>query len=1065
MSPSPTLTSLNPSSSPPSNTTSINASKTAAAMSMTTHTLHHSQHSSDMKAFTENSNGDITTSLFAEQVICHRPLFFGAIISPTVLRKAQQMIRAAITEQQIIHNNPTPTLQDLPDAVRNLVGVLRTYGYGLEKYVYESSSSVQPSILLKGSSGSSIGSNPIGPSNSNSNNSDSTVQNSTSIQHQNRANKWRGNDTVSTFQPVWGTDIRAERLQSYLAATKRSGTNCNNMDSTGTGTIIQKPRIVSRIATAPALLSQSPDKEHQSPTLDRKYKYDVNDDDDDDDEIDDVHGIDTTNELLMENKQFDTDMGTAMSTLDRQSSANTASSRSTKTPLYVDTSMNNNTTKSELPSTPNPNEQFSAWLRGGVQHVDDIMKSKSPTTIKINMTAKNAGARNVSTNETNISRNRNEQNTTQPINITTTRTIATPTSPVILDRDMFAQWVQAGNNDSTPTNNGTMIFEDHSPADSNTSTVQQSRGTTVTTATTTNAASNTTNVYDGSTFQRLPSNVAGGINHDNSNNTNDNSDDDSLIDDEQNTQVGANDNLNKAAAMFSDGILNQSNDIPLIESQNKLLSQVDGSRKRPMTNFELTGGYVPLFGVDDTPLPQLSDLGTYETEEDQHRAMEQKRSQDIIEKFVPPNIFGSVACPNPAIGPDDFHSWNSRAVAPLRHATRNSMASIVSDPSGVKRTTATNSAITNTNTLHHSKPTVGGSTGQASTTKPPRSRNGGTKSSKDVQHSSSSRDRYGWWYEPDEVDETNATDQQQINDESENNIDVIKDDDTTDDPSLQLPPFYHSASKIQIMTSLEPKMDDLKKENIPLSQMHAATSMVQALPYLSDRPHSHRYLQIDTKQIAFPPLKGEVEPLFCSLAIYNVETISSTSNGILNNSASNKIPLSGAPIPDLQRCGRITEALHFDYVSDPDVENRCKAALWPYLKSTDGLTLDDEHVQKLRGTTCGVFPLPSNLNVANLYAVLIVRKVLSDESDFEPYLKPRKTMVDLDKLKQNAERASNRNGTFLIPFAFGVAPLLQVFGSDNPIVASSRAVQIPLFHFSDGERQIIDHIMVMLFPR
>jgi len=54
-----------------------------------------------------------------------------------------------------------------------------------------------------------------------------------------------------------------------------------------------------------------------------------------------------------------------------------------------------------------------------------------------------------------------------------------------------------------------------------------------------------------------------------------------------------------------------------------------------------------------------------------------------------------------------------------------------------------------------------------------------------------------------------------------------------------------------------------------------------------------------------------------------------------------------------------------------------------------------------------------------------------------------------------------------MPFAFGVAPLLQVFGADNPIVASSRAVQIPLFRFSagQGERQIIDHIMVMLYPR
>jgi hypothetical protein len=45
----------------------------------------------------------------------------------------------------------------------------------------------------------------------------------------------------------------------------------------------------------------------------------------------------------------------------------------------------------------------------------------------------------------------------------------------------------------------------------------------------------------------------------------------------------------------------------------------------------------------------------------------------------------------------------------------------------------------------------------------------------------------------------------------------------------------------------------------------------------------------------------------------------------------------------------------------------------------------------------------------------------------------------------------------------------QVFGggSESPVITSSRAVQIPLFRFSPGggERQIIDHIMIMLSPR
>ena len=1163
--------------------TSVKSRGTTASMNRTTHTLHHSQHSSDMKGFTENNNGDITTSLFAEQIVCHRPLFFGPIVSPTVLQKAQQMIAAAIAEQQLVHHNPNPVLQDLPDAVRNVVGTLRTYGYGLDKYVYESptmssttgsttstststattsyssshsnmtatamstslsssssSTLIQPPILLKGSSGNSA----------DSYHSDSTLPqgSTTRSQHQqqlkrsgtssnsNSQSKWRGHGTVSTFQPVWGTDVRAERLQKYLSTKNRrvGGSNGNgggggnsnhHSNSIHHTTNLQRPKIVARVSTAPALLSKSPDRHEPlhtgTPTnlaVERKYKYDDNDDDDedDDDENDDIiegsaNHNEMEDELIMENKDFMANLELNVpDTVDRQSSVNTVSSSSSKTSLVFDITTGTTSTKTigtndrsgmsnsnATPAPPTPNEQFTAWLRIGTQqimdHQDFIKSSKSPSTKTVGTVPAHMSSSRSSTatqkelriSTTTMANIPNLDVTSQSAAATaptsnTSSVAVTPGTPVVLDQDMFSRWVQAGNDDATPTNTGTLVL-DGNGMDSKTTegTSDQFFGTVVTSATSTTGNSST-NAFDGSTFQRLPTVPVGNTLNDNSNTTNDNtgSDNDSVIDDEQNTQVGANDNLNKAVAMFSDGILpNQSNDIPILEPQSQiLLSQVDGSRKRPMTNYELTGGYVPMFGVDDTPLPQLSDLGTYETEEDQHRAMEHKRSQDIIEKFVPPNIFGSVACPNPATGPDDYHSWNSRAVAPPRHNNHNnnnnntsqhptSMASIASDPSAVKRTNVAPTSSTTHPHHHQSKSTVSGTSSVApppppTASKTPRTRSG-TKNSKELnekQHGNTvSRDRFGWWYEPNEIDEATTTEtDSQVAHES----DSVKDDETTtDDPSLQLPPLYHSSSKMQILTSLEPTMEALKKENLPLSQMHAATSMVQALPYLSDRPHSHRYLQIDTKQIAFPPLQGEIEPLFCSLAIYNVETISS-SNSLMGGKAS------AVPIPDLQRCGRVTEALQFDHVIDPDVEGRCESALWPYLKSnllSEGTGADD-NTNKLRGTSCGVFPLPSNLNVANLYAVLIIRKVLSDEADLEPYLKPRKTAVDLDKLKQNAERASNRNGSFLIPFAFGVAPLLQVFGSDNPIVALSRAVQIPLFHFSD-ERQIIDHIMVMLFPR
>jgi hypothetical protein len=153
--------------------------------------------------------------------------------------------------------------------------------------------------------------------------------------------------------------------------------------------------------------------------------------------------------------------------------------------------------------------------------------------------------------------------------------------------------------------------------------------------------------------------------------------------------------------------------------------------------------------------------------------------------------------------------------------------------------------------------------------------------------------------------------------------------------------------------------------------------------------------------------------------------------------------------------------LNFDVVSDASIEKRCGGSLWPY--NSKG---ENQEQQQLQGTRCGVFPLPSNLSIHNLYAILIVHKVISDGDDFEVYLK-KKENIDIGLLRGKAEKASKRHGPFIMPFAFGVAPLLQVFGADVPVVPSSRAVQIPLFRFAagHGERQIIDHIMVMLYPR
>lgn len=298
------------------------------------------------------------------------------------------------------------------------------------------------------------------------------------------------------------------------------------------------------------------------------------------------------------------------------------------------------------------------------------------------------------------------------------------------------------------------------------------------------------------------------------------------------------------------------------------------------------------------------------------------------------------------------------------------------------------------------------------------------------------RTRVGWWshlgYEPMVPDVTPAA---------------------VNDSPLQLPPIYHAANAIRIKSLVGPEPVDLMKENLPLSRLDAVTPLSEVLPYLCDRPPSTRYLQIDTQAVGFPPIGGEFEPLFCSLAIYHVETIASSGH------------VTDAPIPDLRRCGKITETLYFDYVSDESVAQMCVDALWPYM-SPDGVVSSDRK-GCLQGTRCGVFPLPSNFHIANLYAVLVVEKIYSSDVDLDIYLKGQKDPVDLERLRVQASTSSREFRNITRPFAFGVAPLLQVFGPDNPSTAMSRAVQIPLFRLRACkiERQIIDHIMVMLYPK
>lgn len=635
---------------------------------------------------------------------------------------------------------------------------------------------------------------------------------------------------------------------------------------------------------------------------------------------------------------------------------------------------------------------------------------------------------------------------------------------IMSDRDLFSQWARGESPREDPSartlmgNSGNSIILNGNSSLSNilssnknnASAVSNLNGSVV-------IGGSGVNFFNSGTFMNLP--------------PAEDSDDDELVVSELKKKVGVNEHINAALAYLEED-QNESRNVGenagMEESANKLVQvplTADGGR--PLTNHELMNGIAPLFGFDDSPLPTEADLGIHETRDEQQRSRDQRRNQAIIENCCPQNIFGPLACPNPAIHPDDNHSWNSRATPPTQPRVPVSGLK----PNDVPRTVA------------HAKlgvlPNPDGQTGKP----PPGPRRNPRSSSAQsaggasaIAHSAPSkiphladkkfdpRSRYGWWNVPDDEETegpvSGAKFDSGVANESSESLKSLASD--KEDQPLQLPPLGHSATNVLVETRLEPQPEKLQEQNRPLSQLHPATTLAQSLPFLSDRPPSYRYLQIDTQAVGFLGLGGEIEPLFCSLAIYHVETIAPNTT---------KDP-SLAPIPDLQRCGKVTETLNFDVVSDPTVEGRCHGSLWPF-------SCDNED-EKLQGTRCGVFPLPSNLNIHNLYAILIVHKVVSEGADFEAYLRPSKsnakntagtdssdTPVDLELLRSRAEKASNQQGRFIMPFAFGVAPLLQVFGADVPIVPSSRAVQIPLFRFAAGlgDRQIIDHIMVMLYPR
>lgn len=491
------------------------------------------------------------------------------------------------------------------------------------------------------------------------------------------------------------------------------------------------------------------------------------------------------------------------------------------------------------------------------------------------------------------------------------------------------------------------------------------------------------------------------------------SDDDSLEAAEERKEVGYNDNLSAAVAMLAgEGADDEVDENQGVGSSLNTLVAAGGGAKsvnkfgRPYSNFELTNGCTPRYGCDDPSIPHESDLGVFETKDDEKRNVEERKERNMIENVLP-GIMPHLACPTACTDIDDSQTWNSRTVE-----------------TDVANRTSSNTILT--------------SIGEDSIRDP-------AKFGRD-QKLMYETSRIAWWNLPENYDESSSP--------------TVSGGKRANPARPEVFPALDDPVPLDVQTGLWPQSKVLRENNISCARSHSATSTARLLPHLSDRAPSVRHLQIDTNAVGFPKLGGEVEPMFCKLAVYHFEM------------SSNLESLSTQDLPNMERCGRITETLAFDVVQDSTIIQNCRRALWPYADGSDPdgffLNTNSDEIPS-EGTSSGVFPLPAHLSISNLYAVIIVHKVFSTSSESHPYFKPTsgqdlEEVFDLQKLRENAANASQLYGQFITPFAFGVVPLKHIIGEESPKSPVSRAVQIPLFTYDPerGPRSILDHILAML---
>ena len=92
------------------------------------------------------------------------------------------------------------------------------------------------------------------------------------------------------------------------------------------------------------------------------------------------------------------------------------------------------------------------------------------------------------------------------------------------------------------------------------------------------------------------------------------------------------------------------------------------------------------------------------------------------------------------------------------------------------------------------------------------------------------RTRYGWWNTPNDNDADAAAKVSDLDELSVDNATQEASSSSAEAP-IQLPPVEHPSNGFPIQTLLEPSPETLHKQNRPLSELHPATSLAQALPF------------------------------------------------------------------------------------------------------------------------------------------------------------------------------------------------------------------------------------------